>query len=137
MKLFTSVSIGALVFGAGTLMAAVNVDTGSLEGQVFHGSFTARPLGSPTTMEFKHMLEFRSDWTVVDNAPTWYGREPVQCQYGMEMKGKDKDNLHSVVVICNGLARTFKAVEDEDGLKLKGEHAILARATAETPKADL
>lgn len=122
MKLLTSVSLSALVFGAGSLMA----DVPNLAGQTFRGTFSAEPLGADTSMEFTHMLEFRSDWTVRDNQPTWHGGEPRNCHYGVTTKGKDKE-VSGVVMICNGHAKILRMVDEVDGLKLKGERTMLAK----------
>lgn len=133
MKLLTTVSLGLLAFGAGSALA----DVPKLEGQTFRGTFSALPVGADTELEFTHTLDFRSDWTVIDNQPTWHGGQPRNCHYGVTTKSKGQE-ISNVVMICNGHARVLKLTDDVDGMKLKGEFAMLEKVNAgTTPEADL
>jgi hypothetical protein len=123
MKFLTSASLAVLVFGAGKLLANT-----SLEGQVFQGAFVTVPAGASDAMTFTHNLQFGADWKVVDNSPTWFGKEATTCNYGLEWKGRDKAQLKGVTIICNGHVSHFKAVQEGDVVQLEGAHVTLAKA---------
>jgi hypothetical protein len=122
MKFITTICLGLALLCGGELLASPQ----TLQGQTFQRTFETTPMGATTPMTFTHALVFGADWKVVDNSSCWFGNPPTTCNYGLEFKGKKKELLDRVTVICNGYVTRYKFVKEGDSSQLVNGETVLS-----------